>query len=132
MGDLHEMVDLGAVGRLFMLLAIIGPLLGSIIGYLYGRSKGVDINGAKAGTIAGALWGSLGTINWLLWRVYNICTDRNGLDTVKNLFLNLGLFLIAGVAIGAIAGRLYSRFWASESKSKASTATQTETDIANQ
>ena len=36
----------------------------------------------------------------LLWRVYNALTDRIGLDTVANLAVNLGLFIVVGAGCG--------------------------------
>jgi len=96
MGDLHELVDLVAVGRLFAIVAIAGPAIGAAIGVLLGRRS----HNVKPGLLRGLLWGSLGTLNWLLWRIYNAITDRNGLDTVKNLAINLALFVFVGVLIG--------------------------------
>ena len=60
-------------------------------------------------TYAGFLWGLAFTVNWLMWKVYNFLTDRNGLDSVRNLALNLILFIIVGIVIGVIAARLYLR-----------------------
>ncbi len=106
MGDLHELIDLNKVGLLFGILAIFGPAFGIIIGAAYGRTK----SDPKAGALFGLIWGSLGVLNWLLWRAYNAVTDRNGLDTVKNLFINLVLFVIVGTVIGATSGQLYLRY----------------------
>ena len=102
MGDLHELVDLGMIGRLFSIAAIAGPAAGLLIGGITGsRNKNV-----KRGMLFGLLWGLLGVLNWLLWRTYNAITDRNGLDTVKNLVLNLALFVLVGVVIGICAARI--------------------------
>jgi hypothetical protein len=102
MGDLHELVDLGAIGRLFTMVAIVGPAAGLVIGGLYGSRR----NSVRLRVLCGLLWGLLGVLNWLLWRVYNVITDRNGLDTVKNLVVNLALFVLVGVVIGACAARI--------------------------
>ncbi len=96
MGELQEIVDLAAVERLFRLLAIIGPLIGLAVGAVMGRRSGH----LRQGTLAGLLIGLLGTLNWLMWRIYNAITESNGLDTVKNLLLNVGLFAAAGVILG--------------------------------
>jgi hypothetical protein len=99
MGDLHELVDLGRIGRLFTIVAIAGPAIGILLGCLYGKRQ----NNIARGIVLGFLWGSLGVLNWLLWRVYNSITDRNGLDTVKNLMINLAVFILVGVVIGVCA-----------------------------
>jgi len=45
-----------------------------------------------------------GVGNYALWTVYNAITDKLGLDTVKNLLVNLGLFVVIGIAVGLGAG----------------------------
>lgn len=101
MGELHEIVEPALVDRLLVLLAVIGPCLGALCGALYGARAG----NLRRGASTGLLWGLCGTLNWLLWRVYNAWTDHNGLDSVKNLIENLVLFLSVGVVIGVVVGR---------------------------
>jgi hypothetical protein len=96
MGDLREIVDVGAVEHLFVLLAVIGP----IVGALSGAAVGAKRQNVQRGLLRGLLIGLFGPLNWLLWRVYNALTDRNGLDTVWNLIINLALFLVVGALIG--------------------------------
>ncbi len=96
MGELREIVDLAAVERLFLVLAVLGPLLGLGIGVGVGRSR----NRVRQSAVTGLLLGLLGTLNWLLWRVYNTLTEANGLDSVKNLAINLLLFVVIGAALG--------------------------------
>lgn len=96
MGELREIVDIAAVERLFLLLAILGPVAGLLIGAVTGRRHGRVRQAAQAGL----LFGLLGTLNWLLWRVYNALTDANGLDSVKGLAINLALFVVVGIALG--------------------------------
>jgi len=43
--------------------------------------------------------------NFALWTLYNAITERLGLDTVKNLLVNLALFVVLGVVIGLGVGR---------------------------
>ena len=43
--------------------------------------------------------------NLILWRIYNVITDHLGLDTVKNLFVNMALFVVIGVIIGVVWAR---------------------------
>ena len=42
----------------------------------------------------------VGVGNYVLWTVYNAITERLGLDTVKNLLVNLALFAVIGIAAG--------------------------------
>ncbi len=42
--------------------------------------------------------------NYGLWTVYNAITQKLGLDTVANLLVNLGVFVVVGSAIGIGAG----------------------------
>lgn len=51
--------------------------------------------------VRGLVMGLLvGVGNYVLWAVYNAITDNLGLDTVKNLIVNLGLFIVLGILIG--------------------------------
>src|SRR5262245_5842336 len=75
-GELREIVEMGTVERWFALLAVVGPVIGTIVGAAAGSRKGQP----KRGAVGGLLVGLLGTLNWLLWRLYNVITDTNGLD----------------------------------------------------
>ncbi len=86
---MQEIVTAQQVDRLFLILAIAGPLGGAGVGWLWQKRA-----------VHGLLWGLLLTANWILWRLYNAITDRLGLDTVRNLLVNLAMF----VALGAVAG----------------------------
>ena len=96
MGELREIVDIGAIERLFLLLAVLGPIAGLVLGTAVGYRR----KRPRQFGIAGLLIGLLGTLNWLLWRVYNALTDANGLDSVKGLGINLALFVAVGAALG--------------------------------
>lgn len=105
MGDLREIVEVAAVERLFLLLAVIGPIAGLAIGAAVGARR----QEARRGALLGLLVGMFGPLNWLLWRVYNVLTDRNGLDTVRNLVINLVLFIVVGGIIGVALGCAFRR-----------------------
>ena len=77
-------------------------VLASLVGLAWGaRAKRVGI-----GLLVGALAGGG---NYALWTVYNAITEKLGLDTVANLLVNLGLFLVVGTVAGAVAGGLAGR-----------------------
>ncbi len=94
--DLKEIVTVEQIDRLFLLLAVGGPILGGLIGGLSGKKSGNAAKSVKMGIIIGMA----GPANLVLWKVYNAITGKLGLDTVKNLLVNLALF----IAIGIIAG----------------------------
>ena len=100
MNDLREMVDVAALGRLFALLAILAPLVGTALGAGVGAKRNNVSQGAKRGL----LFGLIGTAHWLLWTLYNALTDRLGLDTVLNVVVNLALFIALGLGVGYALG----------------------------
>lgn len=89
---MQEIITAKQVDVLFLVLAIAGPIVGAGIGWAKNRRA-----------LTGLLWGLLLTANWLLWRVYNAITDRLGLDTVRNLLVNLALFVVLGAVAGYLA-----------------------------
>ena len=99
-GDLREIVDAEQVGRVFAILAIALPPLCMLCGWWYGGRRGIR----RLGAVYGLLFGLLGPLNWALWRMYNAITDAVGLDTVRNLAINLVVFLVIGVLVGVGAG----------------------------
>ena len=113
MGELHEIVDVSAVGKLFALLAVAGPIIGIAVGVVLSqRSKGAKVG---RGAIIGLLIGLIGPLNLFLWRVFNAITDANGLDTVRNLGINVAVFAALGIAIGFILRQVAPRFRDSDS-----------------
>lgn len=105
MNEMREIVTQEQVERLFLILAVAGPAAGLALGALtayLGRVKGA---GLAPQALRGACWGLLGTVNWLLWKLYNALTSVFGLDTVVNLLVNLIVF----VALGGAAGWMISR-----------------------
>lgn len=105
MNDLHEIVDLHTVDRVFILLAIVVPILGAVSGAWWGRLSGR----MRYGLIVGISLGMLGPLNLLLWHIYNLITARNGLDTVRNLQINLLVFIATGAVIGLTIGIILKR-----------------------
>ena len=98
--DLKEIVDIDQVGRVFTAAALGMPLLCLLLGWWYGRRSGM----LRRGVIYGALVGALGPLNWVLWTVYNRIEDALGLDSVRALLINLGIFLVVGAVVGVGAG----------------------------
>ncbi len=69
-----------------------------IIGLLWG----VIAKKVRLGLLVGAC---VGVGNYVLWTVYNAITDHFGLDTVKNLLINLVFFIAVGVIVGLVTGK---------------------------
>jgi hypothetical protein len=69
---------------------------------LIGLAWGAPARRVARGLTVGIL---IGVGNFVLWTVYNRITDRLGLDTVKNLLVNLALFAAVGIAVGLGAAR---------------------------
>ena len=77
-------------------------VLAPLVGLAWGaRAKRVG-RGLCVGTLVGAG-------NYVLWTVYNAITAKLGLDTVANLLVNLGLFLVLGTLTGITAGWFSTR-----------------------
>jgi len=100
---MREIVSVEGIGRIWIILAVLSPLVGFVVG-VFRRSGGLDRVGAPR---IGICIGLVGPANWLLWKLYNALTDRNGLDTVRNFAVNLAVFLTIGLAIGVVAGRIH-------------------------
>lgn len=96
MGEMHEIVDAVVFGRLLLLAAIVTPVAGALIGATIGwRSKT-----SRSGAIRGFSIGLSGPLVLGLWHLFNAITDRLGLDTVRNFFVNIGLFSLIGILLG--------------------------------
>lgn len=105
MGDLHEIIDIVLVGKIFSLLAILTP----IVGILAGSLRGMKRSTLRIGLIRGVVIGLLGPVNWVLWTVFNVISNQTGLDSVKNVVLNMLLFIITGLILGIGFGRAHRR-----------------------
>ncbi len=90
---MKELIDSYQAHLLMLGVLILAPLIGLVWGYTAKRSP--------LGLAAGLL---VGVGNYALWTLYNAITDHLGLDTVKNLLVNLGVFVVTGIAVGLGAG----------------------------
>ena len=92
---MHELITIEQAQKLMLALLVAAPLVGA--------AWGASVKRLRFGVLLGL---AIGIGNFALWTVYNAVTDRLGLDTVKNLLVNLGLFIV----IGIVAGILWARF----------------------
>jgi hypothetical protein len=91
---LKELITIHQANLLMLALLIAAP----VIGVMWGSFTRKVPRGALIGL-------AVGGGNYALWTVYNALTDRLGLDTVKNLAINLVLFIVVGAAAGFAAAK---------------------------
>lgn len=72
-------------------------VLAPVIGLVWGLAAKRVVSGLIVGLLVGAG-------NFVLWTIYNAITEKLGLDTVKNLLVNLALFVVLGTLIGIGVG----------------------------
>lgn len=95
---MKELIDEHQAHLLMLAVLVLAPLVG--------LAWGARAKRAGPGLLLGAL---VGGGNFALWTVYNAITEKLGLDTVKNLLVNLGLFVVIGVVAGVGAGFFAAR-----------------------
>ncbi len=96
----QELITAHQAGLLMLAVLIAAPL----VGLLWGAATKRLVQGFVVGLIVGGG-------NFALWTIYNAITDRLGLDTVKNLLVNLAVFVFVGIAsgLGAAWYNVYER-----------------------
>jgi hypothetical protein len=102
---MRELIDERTTHLIVNVLAVALPVAGLLLGTLAGALRRRLAWGAGRGLAVGCI----GIANWLLWQLYHRVTDHYGLDSVKGLLINLGLFLGIGVAAGALGGLWVAR-----------------------
>ena len=90
---MKELISLPQAHLLMLGILALAPLIGLGWGF---ANKRLAL-GLAVGVLAGGG-------NYALWTVYNAVTQKLGLDTVVNLLVNLGLFVVIGVIVGVSAG----------------------------
>ncbi|MGI4790286.1 MAG: hypothetical protein ACRYFS_15720 [Janthinobacterium lividum] len=95
---MKELIDPHQAHLLMLAVLVLAPLIG--------LAWGAATKRLPFGLVIGIL---VGAGNYSLWTVYNAVTQRLGLDTVKNLLVNLGLFVVVGIVIGIAAGLYAAR-----------------------
>lgn len=95
---MKELIDPHQAHLLMLAVLVFAPIIGLV--------WGLAVKRVGAGLVIGLL---VGAGNFALWTQYNAITEKLGLDTVKNLLVNLGLFVGIGILIGLGAGLLAAR-----------------------
>lgn len=99
---MRELIDPELTGKVLLLLAVAGPLVGLILGAMLGARD----PHATPKMVAGVLLGGLTTVAYGMWCVYGVITNWLGLDSVTNLALQLVMFAALGAMLGVAAYRM--------------------------
>ena len=101
--QLKEIVDLAQVDVFMIYLAIAAPVLGLLIGVIAGGVQGLG---------RGIAFGMLGPIVLVMWRFYRHMvrydpeTGYVGLHKMSVFVLNVCIFAVVGIVLGALYGKL--------------------------
>jgi hypothetical protein len=87
------------VARMFTVLAFATPVAAVIGGIVHRRFAGGQ---RRRVWVLWAAFGLLGPLNFGLWPLYNSIEDRWGLDSVRALLVNFGVFIALGLALGLL------------------------------
>jgi drug/metabolite transporter (DMT)-like permease len=99
---MEELITRPQTDAVMLGVAVLGLILAALM-YAAAKRRGEN------GVVSAALWGGPPLLASLLWPVYNVITDRIGLDRVANLFVNLALFVVVGIAAGWAWTRMAAR-----------------------
>lgn len=99
---LKYLLDEAFVGWVILVAGLAGPPLGAALGYGVGRLR----RQVRGDVVDGTLLGLFATLTLVMWHVYNAIVERLGLDTVRNLLVNLALFAVVGVVLGLTLRRV--------------------------
>jgi hypothetical protein len=108
MDNMHEIVNLAQFARGVIYFAIALPLLGLVVG-LVARAV---LKGLAVGLLGPLVYGLWLVYSWLIR--YDPVTGYCGLHKTAVLWLNVCLFALVGVALGAFYGWLFRGRRASE------------------
>ncbi|HEX5323421.1 MAG TPA: hypothetical protein VFW40_06510 [Capsulimonadaceae bacterium] len=101
--EMKELIDPHQAQMLMIAVLIVAP----VVGLIWGAAAKRILTGFLIGL-------AIGVGNFALWILYNTITNSLGLDTVKNLLVNLALFIVLGAIIGAVIGARNRRPGSSE------------------
>lgn len=98
-----ELVTRAQADLLMNVVFVLGLVTGAVAAWLAKR------RGERRAVQEALLWGGPLLLAGLLWRIYNVITDRLGLDSVANLAVNAALFVFIGAMCGCLWGFLARR-----------------------
>ncbi len=95
---MKELVTTSEVNRVFLVLALLVPVPAFVLTIVVGRLTRVPSWWYRAGILVALA----APFNFVLWKIYELNTSAMGLDTVKNVVVNVVFFILVGV-VGGIA-----------------------------
>ncbi|MEI6500923.1 MAG: hypothetical protein WCP21_07840 [Armatimonadota bacterium] len=101
MTDMHEIINLAAFAKAILWLAFVLPVVGVVVGLVF-RAVWKGLAVGLLGPLIYALW--LGYSHLIR---YDPVTGYCGLHHTSVLLLNVVLFALVGVALGAVYGWLF-------------------------
>ncbi len=105
MDDTRELITAAEFSHALLLAAAALLVAAVAAGAVWGARR----KSLGAGLLRGIAAGTCGPAALLLWRIYNGIEDRYGLDSVKALLINLGLFVVVGLAAGRVLQWVWRR-----------------------
>ncbi len=105
MNEMQELVTVEQANNAIKLLALALPVIGLVVGLVVGAIR----KQIGRGLLGGLLIGLCGPAIWLLWGMYNSIIGVYGLDSVRGLLVNLGLFVAIGLVAGVVVGLVWRR-----------------------
>jgi len=87
------------VSVLFLALIVVTPTA-AVVGAFLHRCLAHGLS--RQAVVLWVVVALAGPVNFALWRLYNRIEDHWGLDQVKPLLINCGLFILLGVVVGLI------------------------------
>lgn len=102
---MKELVTVEQAERVIAILALALPVAGALLGVIVGAIR----RRIASSAVVGLTCGLAGPAILLMWRIYNSIIGRYGLDSVRGLLINLALFVVVGLVIGAAVGLVARR-----------------------
>ena len=102
----------GLVEKTFIILAVVCPVIGLVLGYILGSFR----NRIREYALKGLFFGLLGTLNYVLYRMYTYLvrydpeTGYVGLHHVSVLVTNAVIFVCIGVFLGILYRFIFRRY----------------------
>jgi len=100
MGDMGELVTVEQAERVIGVLVYALPVAGAVLAAAIGAVRRLVGPAVRAGLIVGLC----GPAIWGLWRMHNGIIGVYGLDSVRGLLIELGVFVGIGLAVGVTVG----------------------------
>lgn len=100
---MKELITKEQLDMVLRVIAIAFPITGAVTGVAVGAVR----KRLFANAVFGLILGSIGTVVFVLWRVYNWSGSRYGYTSVVNLLIQFILCLVLGIVAGIITQKAF-------------------------